>query len=116
MDKKLLALLVERSLTGNSLDDKKVTRIANQLSRKQLKVYIDGLKRWIQKNTVIVESARKVSKETQGEYKALFKDKNVVFRINPSLIVGTKIIDNDNIYALNLQNTLANIQRHITQD
>ena len=116
MDKRILSALIERSITNNKLDSKKVERIANDLSRKQLKAYIDGLKKWLEKNTVTVESALKLSQATKDEYKKTFGQKEVIFRQNPDLIVGTRITDNDMIYEFNLQDTLKHIQEHITQD
>ena len=116
MDKKILKQLVAYSLTGSHLDNKKVMKIANQLNRKQLKAYIDGLKRWIQKNTVIVESAKDVSQGTKNEYKKAFSGKDVVFTTNPNLLVGTRIIDSDTIYELNLKDTLDHIKQYVTQE
>ena len=116
MDKKLTALLIEKSLSDNRLENKKILKIAEGLNRKHLKVYIDGLKRWWQKNTVIVESAKKVSQQTQGEFRKLFTGKQVLFRENPDLIVGARITDNDTIHELNLKGTLKHIQQYVTQE
>jgi hypothetical protein len=115
MDKKLTALLIEKSLSDNRLDNKKILNIADGLNRKQLKAYIDGLKRWWQKNTVIVESAKKVSQQTQGEFRKLYTNKQVLFQENPDLIIGTRVIDNDTIYELNLKDTLNHIRQYIAQ-
>jgi hypothetical protein len=116
MNKQILAQLIEQCLTNKKLDNKKVEKIAQQLTRTQLKAYIDGLKRFVSKNTVVVESAGKLSAATREEFVKLFKDKDVVFRHNPELIVGTRIIDNDIIYELNLKDTLQHMKQYVTQE
>ena len=113
MDKKIVDQLVQQSITGTSLDEKKVIRIADQLNRNQLKIYIDGLKRWRQKNTVIIESAANKSEQVKREFKDAFEGKNVVFITRPELIVGTRIINYDMIYEMNLKDTLQNMQQYI---
>ena len=105
--------LIKYSASGNELNEKKVMDIAERLNRKQLKAYIDGLKRWRQKNTIIVESAAKVSEKMKSEFESVFAGKKMVFSVRPDLIVGTRIVNNDMIYEMNLKNTLQDMQQHI---
>ena len=116
MDKKLSKLLIEKSLTNNRLDNKKILTIADQLTRKQLKSYIVGIKRWSRMNTVTVQTARAVSEDLKREIRAQYPEKQVAFAILPELIVGMRIIDNDTIYERNLKNTLLDIQQYVSQE
>ena len=113
MNKKILDQLIGQSASGNSLDGKKVMKIADQLNRKQLKAYIDGLRRWRQKHTVIIETATQISANMKREFEAMFEGKKVAYRVRPDLIVGTRIINDDMIYEMSLKSTLQNMQQHI---
>lgn len=116
MEKHLLAQLIDQSVTNKKLDNKKIEKFADKLTRVQLKAYIQGLKRWMQRNIVVVESAGKLSTATKEEFAKLYKDKEVVFRQKPDLIVGTRIIDNDIIHELNLKDTLQHMKQYVTQE
>ena len=68
-----------------------------------IKKYINELKNYGTKNTVFVETPFSCKNEA---LETLFPDKKIVRRIDPSLMVGVKIIENDMLYELNLKNTL----------
>ncbi len=115
MDKKIIDQLVKQSIINNRLDEKKVTEFANQMNRKHLKAYIDSLKKWVLEHTITVESAIDIDERTKDEFRKYFTDKQVVFEKNPDLLIGTRIIDNDTIYEMNLKDTLQNLQAYITE-
>jgi hypothetical protein len=115
MDKKILEYLVKESLTNNALDAEKVMKFAGQMNRKHLKKYIDSLKKWVREHTVTVESPTDIDKKTKDEFRKYFTNKTVIFEKKPDLIIGTRIIDNDTIYEMNLKDTLSHLGRYITE-
>lgn len=115
MDKKVIDQLVQQSVKNNTLDEKKVMEFANQMNRKHLKAYIDALKKWLREHTITVESAIAIDEKTKDEFRKYFADKTVVFEKKPALIVGTRIIDNDTIYEMNLKDTLQHLETYITE-
>lgn len=108
MNKKILNKLVENSLTRESLDPKKVERIAGILSRKELKSYITALKKWEMKKEIVIISPVALKKDTEKELKKMFKNKTIINKIDPTLLVGIRVIDNDLVYNLTLKDTLDN--------
>ncbi len=102
MDKKKLKELVSASYDGKVLQEDTVMQITQTLNRKMLKAYIRALKSWENKQTVIITTP-----EENSDIKTLstlFLDKNVTHAIDPSLILGVKIQDNDMIYEMSLKN------------
>ena len=115
MDKKIIDQLVEQSITDNTLDEKKVMKFADGMNRKHLKAYIDALKKWVREHTITVESAIYIDEKTKDEFRKHFSEKTVIFEKNPDLLIGTRIIDNDTIYEMNLKDTLQNLQAYIAE-
>lgn len=113
MDKKIINQLIERSLANNELNRDKILSIAAQLNRTQLKIYIDGLKKWVREHTVIIETAKDVSKDTKDEFKRQFSGKRVVFRSNPDLLLGVKVTDNDTVYEMDLKDSLEHVRNYL---
>ena len=115
MNKKLLKQHVSESLIGDNLDEKKIEYISNNLSRKNLKLFINELKKQVKEATIYVETASPLTNKEPylKELENLFPNKKIEFRINPSLIIGTRIIDNDNVFDINMNNLLNNIEHHI---
>lgn len=113
MTSKKLKIIVAESYKNDILDANKAYAIADSLTRSQLKQYISGLKNRENKKNVIVTTAFMTSNKTILE--KLFPNKKIVYRIDPSLMLGLKIINNDNVYKFNLQNTLDDIISYITK-
>lgn len=115
MNKKRFKNLVLASYKNNELSQNKVEQIANLLSKKELKGYIKELRRYEKKRTVVISLPRLLEKDDQTKIASLFKGKRVVYMIDPSLVVGIKVIDNDLISEYNLKNTLEQIASHVKQ-
>ena len=115
MNKKLLKKLAAESFIENSLDEKKIEAISNSLSRKELKIFINELKEQTKKSTVYVQTALplKNSDEYLRELENLFPNKKIEFIVDPSLLLGVRIIDNDNIIEINMNNLLHKMKHHI---
>lgn len=116
MTKKIIKKLAVESYTKESLDSKKVDRIVKQLGKSDLKLYIKAIKNYESNKTVIL-LLPSISDKTSliKEVKKLFPQKRIVIKIDESIIAGIRIIDGDNIYDFNLQNTLENLVSHINQ-
>jgi F0F1-type ATP synthase delta subunit len=114
MDRRDYKQMAEASITNNALDPKKVEKIAGLLSNSELKLYIKALKKWVSENTVIVE-VPDTKKVTMNELTAVFKNKDVKVAENPSLLLGMRIKDGDDIYEMSLANTLSQIEKHVLE-
>lgn len=103
MTKKIIAQLVEASYTKGTLDGEKVEKITKLLTRAELKIYLRGLKLAEKKRTITL-----VLPDKKFYNKTLLKStkKQVKVIEDTSLLLGAKVIDNDTVYDLSLQNYL----------
>lgn len=109
MKKKQLDSLVLQSYTRDLLDAKKVSALASLLTRFQLKQYIRGLKSFENQKMVNVVLSHLPTKKQQEMISRLFPGKRINYEIDKSLLVGIKIINNDQVFDLNLKDTLDNL-------
>lgn len=116
MTKKQLKNLVLQSYTKESLDEKKVKSAALILKRSQLKQYIKELKNYERKKTVSITVAQLPTNAYQEAFLKLFPGKQIVYAVDPTLLVGLQIVNNDQVYNLNLKDTLNNLLFHVSSD
>lgn len=109
MTKKQLDNLVLQSYTKDSLDAKKVSAIAGLLTRFQLKQYLRELKNYEKQKTVNVIVSYLPTNTQQKTISHLFPGKRIKYEIDKNLLVGIKIINNDEVFDLNLKDTLDNL-------
>jgi len=109
MNKKLLKQLVIISYKKGELDNEIISQIAEKLDRNQLKLYIQSLKNAERLRNVYVESPFTIQKEELNELKNIFPDKNIIMKNNLNLLAGAKITYNDDIFQMNLKNSLDTI-------
>lgn len=114
MNSKKIDKLVKVSYKNYSLDRKKVNRISTLLSKSDLKKYINGLKLTEQKKSLIVSSP--VNNQDLRKFEKLFPNKKILFKKDPSLMLGVRIIDNDIVYEFTLRNSLDKILNYIEQN
>ncbi len=114
MNKKKIKILVSQSYKNNTIDKSSVNRIAALLSRSDLKQYLRQLKSYESKKNIIITLPFLGS--DKKTFEKLFPNKMIVYKKDPSLMVGIKIIDNDTVYEFDLKNTLDNIISHIKQN
>lgn len=115
MNKKHIKKLVIHSYKKERLDSKIVQRIADLLSRSELKDYLNELKRYEKKRTVIVSLTDYPTELEQKKLGALFPHKKIVYNIDPSLLTGMRVMDDDVLLDINLKNTLDELVEHVTQ-
>lgn len=114
MIKKKIDKLVAESYKGNILDQKKVNKIVSLISKSDLKKYINGLKLAEKKNNLIVSSP--ANNQDLKRFQKLFPNKRIVFKKDPSLMLGVQIVDNDIVYEFTLKNSLDRILNYIEQN
>jgi F0F1-type ATP synthase delta subunit len=114
--KKQIKKLVEASYIDEKLDEKTVAAISDKLNRKLLKEYI-GLLKYEEKKAIIVVTTAKPLIETEREkIKSLFPKKRIVEQIDPEMIGGIKIVENDEEYEMNLNSTFHDIIRFVSNN
>jgi len=114
MDKKKVDKLVAISYKDNYLNKKIVNKITSVISRADLKKYINGLRLSEKKRSLIVSSP--IIDFDLNKFRKLFPHKKIVFKKDPSLILGTQIVDNDIVYEFALKNFIDKILNHIEQN
>lgn len=118
MTKKQIKKIALASYTKDKLDSKKVKKIAGFLTRNNLKRYINELKLLENQKTITILTppfGNKIQNDVRKQFAKVFSDKKVIIGSDPSLILGVKVIDNDLIYDLSLENTLNNLNIHINK-
>lgn len=113
MNKKQIDKLVSASYENNFLDKKRVSKIAMLLRRSDLKKYINGLKLTEKKKSLIISSA--MNNQDLNKFSKLFPNKKIILKIDPTLMLGVRVVDNDIIYEFTLKNSLDKIISHIEQ-
>ncbi|MFH1187070.1 MAG: F0F1 ATP synthase subunit delta [Candidatus Levyibacteriota bacterium] len=116
MTKKQIKKLVAGSYSGNNLNELRVRKIADKLTRENLKKYLKSLKNTEKQKRVTIVMPNieiKDRREIEKMFKKTYKDKKISFITDPSLILGLKIINNDLIYELSLNDTFDKINEHL---
>lgn len=108
---KQIKFLSTKSFTRNELDSKKVKIFTAKMKRRDLRNYIREIKAIDEKNkiTVIIPALKDFKKNDIAILLKRYKDKKIIYREDPNLLVGIKVIDNDLIYDFNLKNSLENL-------
>jgi F0F1-type ATP synthase delta subunit len=107
MNKAKIDYLVSQSYKRNDLDIAKTDAVRQMLNKSDFKEYINALKKKENKNNIIILSPVDITDKKMFEEK--FPNRKIIYRIDPSLIAGVKIIDNDIIYEMSLKSSLEGI-------
>jgi F0F1-type ATP synthase delta subunit len=114
--KKQLEELVKASYQDGKLDEVTVKKIADKLNRHMLKLYISLIKREEKKKIVFVTTPKPLSGKDRQKLTALFPKKKIVEEIDPSMIGGIKIVENDEAFDMDLNRTFRDIIRFVSND
>ena len=114
MKKKIIDKLVSQSYKKNSLDQKKINKISTLLSKADLKRYINGLKLAEKKKSLIVSSP--INNQDLEKFQKLFPNKKIIFKKDPSLMLGVRIVDNDMVHEFTLKNSLDKIISYMQEN
>ncbi|MEK7517537.1 MAG: hypothetical protein AAB583_03225 [Patescibacteria group bacterium] len=115
MSKKFLKQLIKYSYKKNILNYENVSSVAKLLKRIDLKHYIEALKKQERKLSVFIDVPIN-DVNIKDKFRKIFPNKKVVWNIEPSLMLGTRIIDDDMLFEMNLKNTLDKIKDSIDKD
>ena len=114
MNRQTLKQLVIESYSDGELAADKVNKIADLLTKKELRLYIKALKNWERQNKLFVEVPND-DKIDLEELQSIFPDKRIVVNVDPSLLLGMRLQSNDDIFEISLKNTLDKITEHIEE-
>ncbi len=116
MRKKIIKQIALKSYDGDMLDEKIVDSIAEKLSRHDLKLYIKELKNYEKKKNVYVSLPYPPTIKEKEAVHLLFPKKKISYIIDPSLVIGVKITNNDLVTEMSLKNTLDDIMLYTAED
>jgi len=114
--KKQLEELVEASYKHGELDEATVKKIGDRLNRSMLKLYIGMLRLEEKKKMVFVTTPKLLSAKDREKIKSLFPKKKIIEEIDPAMIGGIKIVENDEAYEMDLDRTFHDIIRFINNN
>lgn len=117
MDKKLLKQLVDYSFVGNELGPKRVGEISKMLKNKRehLKDYVSALKRKEKSLSVFIDVPSDNFDLYKEKLEKIFPNRKIIWNIDPSLLLGIRITEGDNVLDLSLKRSLDNIVSEIEQ-
>jgi F0F1-type ATP synthase delta subunit len=116
MKKKRIQELVTISYNGEQLDEKSVQLIADKLNRNILKQYISMLKAEEKKKMIFVTTPKPLTKNEREKISTFFPKKKLIEQIDPSMIAGIKIVENDNAYEMDLNQIFHDIIRSVNNN
>ena len=114
MNSKKIDKLVAHSYKNNFLDQKKVNKIAALIGKSDLKKYINALKLAEKRKNLIISSP--INNLDLSKFEKLFPNKRIILKMDPALMLGVKIVDDDIIYEFTLNNSLDKILNYIEQN
>src|SRR5258706_14981779 len=115
MKKKKIQKLVSKSYQGEQIDGKTVEMIADHMNRQTLKQYINLLKQAEKEKQVIITSPKSLNDSDKKSLQNLFPKKKIIYILDPEMINGIQITDNDKEYEINLNRTFNDIINHLSR-
>ena len=114
--KKQIEELVQASYKDGKLDESTVKQIADKMNRNMLKMYIGLLKQEERKRIVFVTTPKPLSEKDREKIKSLFSKKKIVEEIDPAMIGGIKVVENDEAFEMDINRTFHDIIRFVNND
>ncbi|MGI8419358.1 MAG: hypothetical protein ACR2LN_01805 [Candidatus Levyibacteriota bacterium] len=111
-----LEQLVLESYKDGKLDKETVEYIADRLTRNKLKQYINLLKEEERKKIVFVTTPKPLTEDDRKKISTLFPKKAIIEDIDPKMISGIKLVENDEEYEFNLNQTFHDIIRFVSNN
>lgn len=116
MTRRQIKQFAQASYKNNQLDEKIVMEIARRLNRKNLKAYIHALKQLEkQKNVFIALPNVNAYNKSEKIFEKIFQNKRIAYQQDPSLLLGTRIQQNDMIYDFSLKKRLHTLAANIEE-
>ncbi len=114
MNKRFIQQLAKASFKKNDLDQSTVEKISGYLSKIELREYIRQLKNIDKSNTIFIDLPHSNSAYEKQLHEA-FPDKKVKITVDPSLLLGMRVQDNDDVYEMSLKNTLDSMSNFVIE-
>lgn len=111
-----LEQLVLESYKDGKLDKETVEYIADRLTRNKLKQYINLLKEEERKKIVFVTTPKPLTEDDRKKISTLFPKKAIIEDIDLKMISGIKLVENDEEYEFNLNQTFHDIIRFVSNN
>ena len=108
MNKDLVKKLAKTLAAQNKIDGKTRKFILENLSRRELARFSRLLEKIVSENSVRVISSEPLGLSFKKQLGQKFADKNIYYELNKSVGTGIKLVVNDTIIDLSLQNFLDN--------
>jgi len=115
INKKKLQNLVTESYKEGQLDSETVNMLADHMNRQTLKQYISSLKQTEKKKQVTITSPRSLQEKDKKALQELFPKKKIMYILDPEMINGIQITDNDREFEINLNRTFNDIINHLSR-
>lgn len=116
MKKKTIEKLAQASYKDEQLDEQSVKLIADRLNRNILKKYITLLKQEEKKKMVFVTTPKPLTAKEREKIKMLFPKKKIIEQIDPSMLAGIKIVQNDEAYEMDLNQMFHDIIKSVSNN
>ena len=116
MNRNQIKQLIEKSYIHDNLDEKTIEKISGLLKRSELKLYIKALKDAEKRKSVLVFVSSIPSTKLKKDIAILYPKKKISYVVDPTLLVGIKILDYDVVTEYNLKNNLENLLSYIGQN
>lgn len=118
MEKKLLKQLISYSYIDNRLNVENVNKIVKLLKNRRdlFKRFVKGLKKREKSLTVFIDMPMVNFVEYKRTFEKIFSNKKIVWNVDPSLILGVRITEGDNVLEMSFRNTLRSIVSKIEED
>lgn len=113
--KRVVKKLVQASFLQGKIDKDRVLRIGNSLNRGQLKQYLFELKKKEKEQILYVDIPFNHHELYQKELEKIFPGKRIIFRRDQNLLLGIRIVDNDNIYEISMNKVLTDLVDYIKE-
>jgi F0F1-type ATP synthase delta subunit len=113
--KNVITGLVVKSYKNDQLDPEIVELVGSRLNRRELKQYIRLLKQEENKKQVIVTVPKSLTDEERDMIQKLFTGKKIYYTVDPSMISGIRIVDNDVEYEISLDQIFQNLIAHVSR-
>jgi len=114
--KQIKKLAIQSFNKSYNLDTKQIKKVAPFLRRRELKTYIKFIKKIENEKKInVFIPMDKVDKKITNKIMNIFPNKTIQYFVDPDLIAGIRIVDNDMVYEFNLEDSLENLIAHIRE-
>jgi F0F1-type ATP synthase delta subunit len=114
--KKKIAPLVAHSYRNGKLDAETVERVADKMDRRTLKEYLHLLKQEEKKNQVVITSPTPMTEVDRTMLEKTFPNKQMIYLIDPEIISGIQVVNNDQEFEISLNQTFNDIIKYVSKN